>query len=106
VHEGNNNLIVVVYQVLSPGDVAFTLGSGNDTTVVLNSSDWDSDNICMSVTSLVGGLVMLLGTVFCCCFLGFAVVTPKWEHVVVKIPRRCCSTKRPRRRQAENRTAT
>jgi hypothetical protein len=41
--------------------VAFTLGSGNDTTVVLNSSDWDSDNICMSVTSLVGGLVMLLG---------------------------------------------
>ncbi len=68
VHERTNNLIVVVYQVLSPGDVAFTLGSGNDTTVVLNSSDWDSDNICMSVTSLVGGLVMLLGTVFCCCF--------------------------------------
>ena len=49
--------------MLSPGDVAFTLGSGNDTTVVLNnSSEWDSDNICMSVTSLVGGLVMLLGT--------------------------------------------
>jgi hypothetical protein len=47
--------------VLSPGDVAFTLGAGNDTTVVLNSSEWDSDNICMSVTSLVGGLVMLLG---------------------------------------------
>jgi hypothetical protein len=92
VYERTNNPIFVVYQVLSPGDVAFTLGSGNDTTVVLNSSDWDSDNICMSVTSLVGGLVMLLGTVFCCCFFfRFAVVTPKWEHAVVRIPRRCCS---------------
>ena len=50
-------------QVLSPGDVAFTLDSGNDTTVILNSSDWDSDSICMSMTSLVGGLVMLLGKI-------------------------------------------
>ncbi len=83
VHERTNNLIDVVNQVLSPGDVAFTLGSGNDTTVVLNSSDWDSDNICMSVTSLVGGLVMLLGTVFSCFFLNFTVVIPHWERDVV-----------------------
>ncbi len=69
--------------MLSPGDVAFTLGSGNDTTVVLNSSDWDSDNICMSVTSLVGGLVMLLGTVFCGCLFLFAAVSPHWERAVV-----------------------
>jgi hypothetical protein len=85
VYERINNLIFILYQVLSPGDVAFTLGSGNDTTVVLNSSDWDSDNICMSVTSLVGGLVMLLGTVFCCCFFSFAVVTPHWDHDVVRM---------------------
>lgn len=50
-----------VLQVLSPGDVAFHLGSGNDSFVVSNSAEWDPNNICMSLTSLVGGLVMLLG---------------------------------------------
>ena len=50
-------------QVLSPGDVAFTLGrdGGNDTMIVSSAADWDPNNICMSLTSLVGGLVMLLG---------------------------------------------
>ena len=52
-----------VMQVLSPGDVAFTLGrgGGNDTMIVSSAADWDPNNICMSLTSLVGGLVMLLG---------------------------------------------
>ena len=48
-------------QVLSPGDVAFTLGAGNDSYIVSNSAEWDPNNICMSLTSLIGGLVMLLG---------------------------------------------
>ena len=55
---------VSVIQVLSPGDVAFTLGGepgSNDTLVISNSAEWDPNNICMSLTSLVGGLVMLLG---------------------------------------------
>ena len=51
-----------VIQVLSPGDVAFTLGQGgNDTTVISSTADWDPNNICMSLSSLVGGLVMLIG---------------------------------------------
>jgi len=52
-----------VIQVLSPGDVAFTLGGseGTDSVIVSNSAEWDPNNICMSLTSLVGGLVMLLG---------------------------------------------
>ena len=52
-----------VIQVLSPGDVAFTLNQGNDTssTIVSNTADWDPNNICMSLSSLVGGLVMLIG---------------------------------------------
>jgi len=51
-----------VIRVLSPGDVAFTLGDGNETNVVIqNSAEFDPNNICMSLTSLVGGLVMLLG---------------------------------------------
>ena len=54
-----------VIQVLSPGDVAFTLGGseGKDTFIVSNSAEWDSNNICMSLTSLIGGLVMLLGKI-------------------------------------------
>jgi hypothetical protein len=63
----------------------------------------------MSVTSLVGGLVMLLGTVFCCCcflilllwFLTGSMLLYGWS---LRYPRRCCSAKRPQRRQAENRT--
>ena len=51
-------------QVLSPGDVAFTLGAGNDSYIVSNSAEWDPNNICMSLTSLIGGLVMLLGQYF------------------------------------------
>ena len=50
-------------QVLSPGDVAFTLGrgGGNDTMIVSSAADWDPNNICMSLSSLVGGLVLLIG---------------------------------------------
>ena len=48
-------------QVLSPGDVAFTLGQGNDTTIISNTAEWDPNNICMSLSSLVGGLVLLVG---------------------------------------------
>ena len=50
-----------VIQVLSPGDVAFTLGQGNDTTIISNTAEWDPNNICMSLSSLVGGLVLLVG---------------------------------------------
>ena len=31
--------------------------------MVSNSAEWDPNNICMSLTSLVGGLVMLLGDI-------------------------------------------
>ena len=54
-------ILAIHPQVLSPGDVAFTLGAGNDSYIVSNSAEWDPNNICMSLTSLVGGLVMLLG---------------------------------------------
>ena len=50
-----------VIQVLSPGDVSFTLGQGNDTTIISNTAEWDPENICMSLSSLVGGLVLLVG---------------------------------------------
>ena len=50
-----------VLQVLSPGDVSFTLGQGNDTTIISNTAEWDPENICMSLSSLVGGLVLLVG---------------------------------------------
>jgi len=50
-----------IIQVLSPGDVAFTLGQGNDTTIISNTAEWDPNNICMSLSSLVGGLVLLVG---------------------------------------------
>merc|ERR1712106_21319 len=55
-----------IIQVLSPSDVAgFKLGEGNQTDLVVsNSAEWDPNNICMSLTSLVGGLVMLLGVLF------------------------------------------
>ena len=52
-----------VIQVLSPGDVAFTLGQGNDTTIISNTAEWDPNNICMSLSSLVGGLVLLVGKI-------------------------------------------
>lgn len=53
-------------QVVAPGDVAFSLGNGNSSTsdsVVVESSSrggGDIDGICMSVSSFVVGLVMLL----------------------------------------------
>jgi len=58
-----------IIQVLSPGDVAFTLGAGNDSYIVSNSAEWDPNNICMSLTSLVGGLVMLLGVLVVASFV-------------------------------------
>ncbi|XP_055382627.1 uncharacterized protein LOC129612861 isoform X2 [Condylostylus longicornis] len=51
-------------QVVAPGDVNFALGSSNNNneTVVIQSASRsvDSETICMSVPSFVGGLVMLL----------------------------------------------
>ena len=41
--------------------MAFALNAANETTVVLNSAEWDGDSICMSMTSLIGGLTMLIG---------------------------------------------
>merc|ERR1719150_847203 len=58
-----------VIRVISPGDVTFTLGMGNDTYVIQNSAEWDPNNICMSLTSLVGGLVMLLGVLVVASFV-------------------------------------
>jgi hypothetical protein len=58
-----------IIQVLSPGDVAFTLGAGNDSYIVSNSAEWDPNNICMSLTSLIGGLVMLLGVLVVASFV-------------------------------------
>lgn len=53
------------FQVVAPGDVAFSLGSNNNSTsqdsvVIESSSRGDIDGICMSVSSFVVGLVMLL----------------------------------------------
>ena len=51
-------------QVVAPGDVAFSLGgqpnSSSESVVVESTSKSDVDGICMSVSSFVGGLVMLL----------------------------------------------
>jgi hypothetical protein len=50
-------------QVVAPGDVAFSLGNSNATaeSVVIESSNHsDIDGICMSVSSFVIGLVLLL----------------------------------------------
>ncbi|KAK2703392.1 cuticlin-4-like [Artemia franciscana] len=50
-----------IIQVVAPGDVAFNLGNANETVVVQNlASVLDSNNVCMSIPSFIGGLVMLL----------------------------------------------
>ena len=64
-----------VIQVLSPGDVAFTLGQGNDTTIISNTAEWDPNNICMSLSSLVGGLVLLVGEFDSCYFYKVSLLT-------------------------------
>ena len=56
------------FQVVAPGDVAFSLGGSSNNSsdssggaVVVESNRLsDLDGICMSVSSFVGGLVMLL----------------------------------------------
>ncbi|XP_037940196.1 uncharacterized protein LOC119673057 isoform X2 [Teleopsis dalmanni] len=49
-------------QVVAPGDVNFALNSNanNETVVIQSARSADSETICMSVPSFVGGLVMLL----------------------------------------------
>lgn len=49
-------------QVVAPGDVNFALNStpNNETVVIQSASSADSETICMSLPSFVGGLVMLL----------------------------------------------
>ncbi|CAD7082718.1 unnamed protein product [Hermetia illucens] len=49
-------------QVVAPGDVNFALNSNsnNETVVIQSARSVDSETICMSVPSFVGGLVMLL----------------------------------------------
>ncbi|XP_077295418.1 uncharacterized protein LOC143917711 [Arctopsyche grandis] len=51
-----------IIQVVAPGDVNFALNSAqnNETVIVQSLGDSDSETICMSVPSFVGGLVMLL----------------------------------------------
>lgn len=52
------------FQVVAPGDVAFNLGGNSNATaesvVIETTNRNDADGICMSVSSFVGGLVMLL----------------------------------------------
>lgn len=49
-------------QVVAPGDVNFALNpnSSNDTVIVQSARTVDSETVCLSVPSFVGGLVMLL----------------------------------------------
>lgn len=51
-------------KVVAPGDVAFSLGGNNssiaDSVVIESSGAGDLEGICMSVSSFVVGLVMLL----------------------------------------------
>lgn len=49
-------------QVVAPGDVNFALNNAanNETVVIQSARTVDSETICMSVPSFVGGLVMLL----------------------------------------------
>lgn len=49
-------------QVVAPGDVNFALNaaSSNETVVIQSASSSDPETICMSVSSFVAGLVMLL----------------------------------------------
>lgn len=52
-----------VIQVVAPGDLAFSIGSGNETVVVSESqiiARRSSNNVCMSVPGFVAGLIMLL----------------------------------------------
>lgn len=59
-----DNDLSIVFQVVAPGDVAFNLGGASNASseaVVIESTNRnDIDGICMSVSSFVGGLVMLL----------------------------------------------
>jgi len=77
-----------VIQVLSPSDVAgFKLGEGNQTDlVVTNSAEWDPNNICMSLTSLIGGLVMLLGVLFVASMVASFMHCQMRKRRVKKIP--------------------
>ncbi|XP_037031491.1 uncharacterized protein LOC119070998 [Bradysia coprophila] len=51
-----------IIQVVAPGDVNFALNNAasNETVVIQSARSVDSETICMSVPSFVGGLVMLL----------------------------------------------
>lgn len=51
-----------IIQVVAPGDVNFALNNAanNETVVIQSARTVDSETICMSVPSFVGGLVMLL----------------------------------------------
>ncbi|PSN35260.1 hypothetical protein C0J52_18153 [Blattella germanica] len=62
-----------IIQVVAPGDVNFALnGASSNETVVIqstSSSGSDSEHICMSVPSFVGGLVMLLLVLVVACLV-------------------------------------
>nr|CAD7402937.1 unnamed protein product [Timema poppensis] len=61
-----------IIQVVAPGDVNFALnGASSNETVVIQSASAtsDSENICMSIPSFVGGLVMLLLVVVVACLV-------------------------------------
>jgi hypothetical protein len=62
-----------IIQVVAPGDVNFALNgaSSNETVVIQSTSNSapDSEHICMSVPSFVGGLVMLLLVLVVACLV-------------------------------------
>lgn len=57
-------------RVVAPGDVAFNLGTGNETVVIANSSvDGEKSSICMTMPSFVAGLVILLSILVVACLV-------------------------------------
>lgn len=59
-----------IIQVVAPGDVAFNLGTGNETIVVTSGAlDLERTAICMSMPGFVAGLVVLLLTLCVACMV-------------------------------------
>lgn len=59
-------------QVVAPGDVNFALnpvGSASNETVVVSSRTTEADSICISVSSFVAGLSMLLAILVVACLV-------------------------------------
>lgn len=58
-----------IIQVVAPGDVNFALNAPSSNETVVIQSTTDPENICMSIPSFVGGLVMLLLVLVVSCLI-------------------------------------